>query len=260
MRLKRFMMPLLAVVCALTVCSCKTRPDGYLADDTRRAQVVDILLSDPAMRQEVIDRLIGPPTNRAALLERIGEDEEVSSQLIQLLLAKDRGKAIVADRVAADGEVAKQFIRMLMLTGAMGESMTQAQAERLGLGKVFAYGNQRRTMVDVMRIGSVIDQWAIEHQGRYPICDDFSDVASCLAKEVPAGVLKDVRLKDAWGRPLLYRATRDGRQYILVSYATDGLYDDLGKVGPTDSFDCDIVFSNGDFLQWPGVIKKERIR
>ena len=42
---------------------------------------------------------------------------------------------------------------MLMLTGVMGESMTQKQAEALELGQPFAYGNQRRTMSDLRQVG-----------------------------------------------------------------------------------------------------------
>ena len=77
---------------------------------------------------------------------------------------------------------------------------------------------------------------------------------------MPPGSLQALRLIDAWGRPVQYRSDREGSQYILVSHATDGQYDGLGKVGPTQSFDCDIVFSNGDFIQWPGSIRKTEIR
>ena len=38
-------------------------------------------------------------------------------------------------------------------------------------------------------------------------------------------------------------------------------YDVLNRlVGPTQSVDCDIVFANGDFIQWPGNIRKAEIR
>ena len=47
---------------------------------------------------------------------------------------------------------------------------------------------------------------------------------------------------------------------MLVSYAGDGKYDGLGKVAPTPSYDCDIVFSDEGFIQWPGRIRKAEIR
>ena len=68
------------------------------------------------------------------------------------------------------------------------------------------------------------------------------------------------RAKDAWAPPYLYHTDREGKDYIVVSYASDGKDDELGKVGPTESYDCDIVFSNGEFIQWPGWIRKSDIR
>jgi len=153
---------------------------------------------------------------------------------------------------------------MLMLTGVMGESMTQQQAAALGLGEPFAYGNQNRTMHDLKVIGSLVDTFAKKQAGeegpRYPVCFEFADVGSCLAKKLPAGSLDGLRMKDAWGHPYLYHTDRQGKDYILVSYASDGKDDELGKVGPTQSYDCDIVFSDGDFIQWPGWIRKHEVR
>ena len=48
--------------------------------------------------------------------------------------------------------------------------------------------------------------------------------------------------------------------FIQATRAVRGHDDGLGKVGPTDSYDCDIVFSNGDFIQWPGWIHKSDVR
>ncbi len=248
-----------ALLLAAVAQSACLKPSSYLADDAKRKAVIEALVSNPAMRQEVIDRLIGPPTDRAVVIDRILKDEEAASHLVQKIMVDDRGKALVASRVAADPG-AKTFIRMLMLTGVMGESMSQKQANALGLGEAFAFGNQRRTMADLKRIGGLIDEWASKKEGRYPVCFDFKDVAACLAKQLPPDSLQGIRLKDAWGTPFQYHTDREGREYILVSYSTDGQYDGLGKVGPTNSFDCDIVFSNSGFIQWPGWFRKEEIR
>ena len=248
---------------ALTLPSCLNKPESLLADDARRKQIIETLATNPAMRSEVIDRLIGPPEGRAAVIERVLRDESAAGDLVARIIQQDRGKAIVASKVAAD-PAAKTFIRMLMLTGVMGESMTQQQADAFGLGEPFAYGNQDRTMRDLKKVGTIVDMFAKTHQQeegpRYPVCYDFADLESCLGKKLPAGSLKDLRLKDAWGRPFQYHTDREGKEYILVSYANDGKYDDLGKVGPTQSYDADIVFSNGDFIQWPGWIRKTEIR
>ena len=252
---------LLAATLLLPACSKK--PASLLADDARRKEVIETLIATPAMRQEVIDRLVGPPVDRAAVIDRILKDESAAGDLVSRIIEQDRGKAIVASKVAAD-PAAKTFIRMLMLTGVMGDSMTQQQADALGLGEPFSFGNQNRTMRDLKRVGAVIDGFANKHQQeegpRYPVCSDFSNLDGCLAAKLPAGSLGDSRLTDAWGRPFQYHTDQEGKEYILVSYASDGKYDELGKVGPTQSYDCDIVFSNGDFIQWPGWIRKNEIR
>jgi hypothetical protein len=240
--------------------SCTSRPASLLADDAKRQEVIEALVSTVPMRQEVIERLIASPADRSAVIERILKEDQATGDLIAKIMAEDRGKAIVASKVAADAGGARTFIRMLMLTGVMGESMTQKQANALGLGEPFAFGNQRRTMIDLKKISAVIEDIARKQEGRYPVCEDFARLDACVSRKLPPGSLQALRLTDAWGRPVQYRSDREGTQYVLVSHATDGLYDGLGKVGPTESFDCDIVFSNGDFIQWPGRIRKSDIR
>jgi hypothetical protein len=247
---------------SLALPSCSRKPSSLLADDARRKDIIEALSSNPATRAEVIDRLVGPPGDRAAVIDRILKDESAAGDLVARIIQQDRGKAIVASKVAAD-PTAKTFIRMLMLTGVMGESMSQQQADMLGLGEPYAYGNQTRTMRDLKKIGALVDSVGkkqTEDGPRYPVCFDFASVKSCLEKKLPEHSLDNLRLVDAWGNPILYHTGREGKEYILVSYASDGKYDDLGKVGPTQGYDCDIVFSQGDFLQWPGWIHKSDIR
>jgi hypothetical protein len=197
---------------------------------------------------------------RDAVFQEILKSEEQSVTLVGKMMGNDRGKALVASQIASDMEMARTFMRMLMLTGVVGEIMTQEQAELLDLGEAFAHGNQMRTMADLKRLGGLLDRWAGRNEGYYPVCNNYEDVTSCLASRLPEGSFADLRLSDAWGRPFQYHSDADGTTYALISYTTDGEYDRLGKAGPTSSYDCDIVFSNGDFVQWPGHIRKEMIR
>ena len=256
---KRFTLMLLILAAALLV-ACSSDPGKYVADEERRAGVIDALVADPSMRQELIERLMSSPAEQSALFAAILKDENVSGRLVQQMIADDRGKALVASRVAADATVARTFMRMLMLTGAIGELMTQQQAELLGLGDVLAHGNQKRTMTDLKRLAGIVDGWAVNQAGRFPVCTGYEDVGECLTRRLPAGSMGDLRLKDAWGRPFQYHSDPEGTRYALISYATDGHYDQLGRAGPTDSHDCDIVFSNGKFIQWPGRIHRNSIR
>lgn len=247
----------LAVLPALLSC---VKADKFVSDPGKRKELIEALVSNPATRQEVIDRLIGPPNDRQVVFDRILRDEEATGHLVQKVMTDDRGKAIIASKVAADASGAKTFIRMLMLTGVMGESMTQKQADALGLGEPYAFGNQRRTMIDMKKIAGMIETAAKKQEGRYPICSGFGDVPACLGTKLPSGSLSEIRLKDAWGNPLIYHTDREGAKYALISYAADGVDDGLGQVGPTQGYNCDIVFSNGDFIQWPGWIRKADIR
>ncbi len=245
---------------ALLLAACATDMQALLSEDEARGQAIETLVNDPSMRGEVIVRLLSTPAGQGAVFQEILKNEEIVGTLVGQMMQNDRGKALVASQIASDMEMARTFMRMLMLTGVVGEIMTQEQAELLDLGEAFAHGNQMRTMADLKRLGGVVDGWAGHNEGFYPVCNNYEDVARCLASRLPGNSLADLRLNDAWGRPFQYHSDAGGATYALISYSTDGQYDQLGRAGPTSSYDCDIVFSNGDFVQWPGRIRKERIR
>jgi hypothetical protein len=250
---------LLLILPALLLTACTTDMQTSLSEDGVRARTIETLVGDPSARDEVIDRLLSTPDERNALFGRIIANEEIASALVERLTQSERGRALVASRIASDVGAMRSFIGMMMLTGGVGEMVTQEQAECLELGDALAHGNQRRTMVDLKRLGQVLDEWW-ENRGSYPICEGFEVVTGCLASSLPDDALADLRLNDAWGRPFLYYSDVGGTSYGLISYATDGKYDRLGKAGPTLSYNADIVFSDGDFVQWPGHIVKDRIR
>ncbi|HET8946638.1 MAG TPA: hypothetical protein VFQ07_06615 [Candidatus Polarisedimenticolia bacterium] len=225
-----------------------------------RAQVIEALVSDPGRRTEVINRLLSQANDRKAVLDRILADEDAKGALVSTVLADDRGKALIAGKVAADDAGAKTFIRMLMTTGVMGSSLSQKQADALGYGEAYSYGTRRRTMADLRHMGGAIDAWGKEHNGAYPVCNGLDDVRKCLGKALGPDRMTSLRLDDAWGKPLMYWSDKDGKEYLLISYATDGVWDGAGRTGPTDNLDCDIVFSNGDFAQWPGSFRKDEIQ
>ncbi len=258
MRSRLTVLGILIVAVVVTLPSC-SGVKNTLADDGKRKELIEMIVTDRAIRKEVIDRLVGPPSDRAIVIARILEDEDAAGHLVQKILETEKGKAIVASQVAADSD-ANTFVRMLMLTGAMGEAMTQKQAEMIGMGHIFAFGNQRRTMTDMKRIAEQVEEWAKQDRGRFPVCADFENADQCLAKKVKNDAFQSVKKKDAWGKGIQYRTDPEGSTYLLISYANDGEWDGMGRVGPTQSVDCDIVFANGDFIQWPGNIRKAEIR
>jgi hypothetical protein len=115
-------------------------------------------------------------------------------------------------------------------------------------------------MIDMRKIAALVEEAAKKQEGRFPVCSDFSGVEACLSRKLPQGALSDLRLRDAWGNPIVYNTDREGTKYALISYASDGVDDGLGQVGPTHAYECDIVFANGDFIQWPGWLRKNEVR
>jgi hypothetical protein len=249
----------LAAALAAALAGCAKNPLEQLSDDAVRKQVVDALLANQAARQEITAILLAAPGDRAAILDRLLADDAARAAIVRTILADDRGKALVVTEVTADDKAAKTFIRMLMTTGVMGTSLSQRQADALGYGEAYAFGNRRRTISDLKRLGGAVDAWAREHEGRYPPCASLDDVHGCLARKLPPETLASLRTADAWGAPFQYRSAPEGSEYILLSLATDGMSDGLGRVGPTEALDCDIVFSNGNFVQWPGSLRLEDI-
>ena len=56
---------------------------------------------------------------------------------------------------------------------------------------------------------------------------------------------------DGWNHQLDYAVGHGGGSYMIRAVGRDGLRQDSPQGGPTSSFDCDIIYSNGTFLQYP---------
>ncbi len=62
---------------------------------------------------------------------------------------------------------------------------------------------------------------------------------------------------DGWGNALEYAldqsvgSGRSASEYGIRSGARDGQFQSTYDSGPTTSFDCDVVYSNGSFIIWP---------
>lgn len=101
---------------------------------------------------------------------------------------------------------------------------------------------QKRTIASIRAVAVAAESHKTD-QKKYPVSSD-------LLREVPR--------RDAWGHKLRYELIEvgDGSQYYFVaSPGKDGLWQrpQLTEYpsGATTSFDEDIIFSNGQFLQGP---------
>lgn len=92
---------------------------------------------------------------------------------------------------------------------------------------------QKRTAADMRMLATAVETYGVAH-GAYP---------------ADAGELADAPRLDAWGHALKYERTAEG--YTITSAGKDGQFDTTTAAGTTQNFDCDIVFSNGAFVQYP---------
>ena len=110
---------------------------------------------------------------------------------------------------------------------------------------------QHRTIADIRSIAVAVETYAVDNN-EYP--RSLEVLAPKYLKTVPAA--------DGWGGPFEYQCLMDDQGkcsgYVLGSGAKDGRYERGGLFatasqprGATTNFDCDILFSNGDFVEYP---------
>jgi general secretion pathway protein G len=112
---------------------------------------------------------------------------------------------------------------------------------------------QNRTMAELRTLGTALEEYNID-QSSYPIVATEADMAgSALEMALEPVHIRVLPTEDSWHNPMRY--VSDGVVYTSGSLARDGRFGGNlaveGAGGSTSDFDCDIVFSNGQFLQWP---------
>jgi hypothetical protein len=155
------------------------------------------------------------------------------------------------------------------------EAMPVGGTTRFGADLVFASGefvqwptvagltspteNLRRAMTD-FRITATVFQMFTNDYGLYPGPVGPIDLLARIETIVEPTYIRALPKIDPWGNPYLFWS--DTAHYTFVSYGPDGIADfpyatwgrtefDAIHTGPTTRFGADIVFANGDFVQWP---------
>ena len=107
-------------------------------------------------------------------------------------------------------------------------------------------GKQKRTMSDLHSIAEAIEAYHIDHAA-YP-----AGVAgwTTLRVHISPFFIKEPPDTDGWMHNWSVSTSAGGTSYTVVSLGKDG-YPDSWAGGMTGDFTCDIVFSNGQFFQWP---------
>jgi type II secretory pathway pseudopilin PulG len=113
---------------------------------------------------------------------------------------------------------------------------------------------QKRTMADMRSVSTALEAYATD-KNEYPHADDVAGLTTFL---VPTYIRSMPRL-DGWTHPLRYEcwpAAERCRSYAVGSAGKDGRWEhdslqEYSKDTTTTKFDCDIVFSDGSFVQYP---------
>ena len=113
-------------------------------------------------------------------------------------------------------------------------------------------GRQKRSMADIRTIGTATEAYAVD-MAFYPTFTAAAIQDSDFETFLEPTYVKAVPREDGW-RTSFYGAS-ESRFYTLASAARDKLLASGNLTGyssvVTSSMDCDIVYSNGSFVQYP---------
>jgi len=110
---------------------------------------------------------------------------------------------------------------------------------------------QKRTMADMRVIATALEAYGTDHlQEEYPP----GEYAASLGPHLQPKYVEVLPGVDGWGTGIRYTPLPN-RGYMIRSAGGDKVFEhdspDEYARGATHNFDCDIVFANGEFLQYP---------
>ncbi len=116
---------------------------------------------------------------------------------------------------------------------------------------------QKRTMADLRSVATAVEAYATDHN-QYPNATDLESLRPLLTPTY----MKQMPSRDAWTHEFRYAAwsrTNELDSYAIGSAGRDGIWQFEGVAdytqATTGNFDCDIVFSNGNFVQYPEFVQ-----
>jgi len=134
------------------------------------------------------------------------------------------------------------IIELLIVVALIGIIVAMAVPNLIG---AIQRSRQSRTMADMRMISQGIEAYQNDHSF-YPVVTNGTVDALGADLEI---YIRRYNSLDGWGEPFYYDA--DGTHYTMVSLALGGTETLPRSFGPTNTFDADIVFSDGGFIQWP---------
>jgi general secretion pathway protein G len=107
---------------------------------------------------------------------------------------------------------------------------------------------QKGTMANMKAIGNAMELYAVDHN-TYP--KGLTDAnAATVSPFISPLHMRTVPPGDGWNNPWHIDTSANGTVYTITSYGRDGS-PGTNPGGPTNDINCDIIFSNSSFFQWP---------
>ena len=159
--------------------------------------------------------------------------------------ASGGGKAAIIVAVVAVGALMGLVVLGILAAIAIPNLLTATQRSK-----------QKRTMADIRTIAVATEAYAADKR-EYPRATRLAELEAALAPTY----IKVLPKVDGWGHELRYECWSEQGQetcdtYAIGSAAKDGAFssDSLRNYsagGATTNFNDDIIFSNGEFVQYP---------
>jgi len=114
---------------------------------------------------------------------------------------------------------------------------------------------QKRTMADIRTMAVAWEARGVD-EGDYGLAGLTVCCTSPITHDDLRTALTPTYTKlfvetDAWRTAIAYTINPDGSSYLITSYGRDRKVDSTFVGGGTQNFDCDIMYSNGSFVQYP---------
>jgi general secretion pathway protein G len=106
-------------------------------------------------------------------------------------------------------------------------------------------GKQKRTMADLRSIGTASEAYAVDNN-HYPVGN-----LGAVEPVLEPIYIKNMPLVDGWSGDMVFAGQALGVGYTVKSLGKDNALEGSPAGGSTNDFDCDIVFIDGQFVQWP---------
>jgi general secretion pathway protein G len=106
---------------------------------------------------------------------------------------------------------------------------------------------QGRTLADIRTIGSALETYAVDNY-LYP--KSLSDANATTLTPLLSRYLRTVPLKDGWNNTWHVDTNSAGTVYTVTSHGADGAAG-TNPGGATADFNCDIIYTNNAFYQYP---------